>query len=139
MILSSVLTIVLASLASTVSAQSDTQGPIVFDSTHNATTIYGTWSSGSKHVLTGPVRCLFFAWHIGFLTFIKGFANPGNMTFNYPKTTGMSYSLCVDLFSSLDVNEVTCFIAQPTVTMRSQDIGSMATVRNAVISSRACT
>lgn len=55
MILSSILTIVLAALASTVSAQDDTQGPIVYDLAHNATTIYGTWSSGSQHVLTGPV------------------------------------------------------------------------------------
>ena len=29
---------------------------IVFDSIHNATSIVGTWSSGSKHVVTGPVR-----------------------------------------------------------------------------------
>jgi len=35
----------------------------------------GTWSSGSKNVLTGP-----------------GFANPATLTFTYPKTTGISYS-----------------------------------------------
>src|SRR5260221_8162984 len=57
MILSSILALVLASFASPVLAQDD-QGPIVFDSIHNATTIYGTWSSGSQRVVTGPVRCL---------------------------------------------------------------------------------
>jgi len=80
MILSSLLIILLAALASPVSAQvSDTQGPIVFDSIHNATTIYGTWSSGSKGVVTGP-----------------SFANPANMTFSYPQTTGVSYSFTTD-------------------------------------------
>lgn len=29
--------------------------PIVYDSIHNVTTIEGTWSSGSQHVLTGAV------------------------------------------------------------------------------------
>jgi len=76
--LSSVLTMLLALFASTVSAQ-DNQGPIQFDSIHNFTTIYGTWSSGSKHVVTGP-----------------NFANPANMTFVYPKTTGVSYSFSND-------------------------------------------
>ncbi|KXN88306.1 Protein rot1 [Leucoagaricus sp. SymC.cos] len=38
-------------------------------------TLIGTWSSGSKNVLTG-----------------QNFANPVNMSFNYPKTTGISYS-----------------------------------------------
>lgn len=33
---------------------------IVYDSIHNATSIQGTWSSGSQHVLTGPVSDLFF-------------------------------------------------------------------------------
>jgi hypothetical protein len=66
--LPAILTIVLAALASTVSAQvSDTQGPIAFDAVHNVTTIYGTWSSGSKGVLTGPVRRLVVR-HVGFLT-----------------------------------------------------------------------
>jgi hypothetical protein len=48
---------------------------IVLDSIHNATSIAGTWSSGSKAVLTGA-----------------GFANPAKQTFNYPPTTGVSYS-----------------------------------------------
>lgn len=61
MILTSLFTVVLATLASTVSAQDDTQGPINFDAIHNATTIYGTWSSGSRQVLTGPVSCIFTA------------------------------------------------------------------------------
>jgi hypothetical protein len=78
--LSSTLTILLASLATTVLAQDD-QGPISFDSIHNLTNIYGTWSSGSKRVVTGP-----------------DFANPANMTFNYPKTTGVSYSFSPDGF-----------------------------------------
>lgn len=68
MILSSLFTIVFAALASTVSAQDDTQGPIVYDLTHNATTIYGTWSSGSQHVLTGPVGYLILVRHVVILT-----------------------------------------------------------------------
>lgn len=74
MLLSAALTVVLASLARPTLAQ-DENPNIVYDSAHNATTIYGTWSSGSKAVLTGA-----------------GFANPANMTFTYPKTTGVSYS-----------------------------------------------
>ena len=31
---------------------------IQFDQAHNATPIYGTWSTGSKAVSTGPVRLL---------------------------------------------------------------------------------
>jgi hypothetical protein len=73
MLLSSIFTVVLASLARMSLAQS--QQPIQYDDIHNATTIYGTWSSGSQGVLTGA-----------------NFANPANLTFNYPKTTGISYS-----------------------------------------------
>ncbi len=61
MILTSLFTVVLVTLASTVLAQDDTQGPINFDTIHNVTTIYGSWSSGSKQVLTGPVSCIFAA------------------------------------------------------------------------------
>ncbi|KAL0960456.1 hypothetical protein HGRIS_005499 [Hohenbuehelia grisea] len=43
--------------------------------------IVGTWSSGSKNVVTGP-----------------GFANPANTSFNYPKTTGVSFSFSDDNF-----------------------------------------
>jgi len=80
MLLTSLLVVVLASLARTTSAQ-DENGPIRYDDVHNATVIYGTWSSGSKAVLTGA-----------------GFANPANMTFTYPKTTGISYSFSTDGF-----------------------------------------
>jgi hypothetical protein len=38
-------------------------------------TLIGTWSSGSQKVQTGP-----------------GFANPANLSFTYPPTTGISYS-----------------------------------------------
>jgi len=55
MIVTSLLTVVLAALSRTVLAQDDTQGPIQYDLAHNATAIYGTWSTGSKKVLTGPV------------------------------------------------------------------------------------
>ncbi|KDQ49910.1 hypothetical protein JAAARDRAFT_200425 [Jaapia argillacea MUCL 33604] len=52
---------------------------IVYDSIHNATVITGTWSSGSKAVVTGP-----------------GFANPANQSFTYPPTAGVSYSFSAD-------------------------------------------
>ncbi|KAK2465271.1 hypothetical protein APHAL10511_002625 [Amanita phalloides] len=52
---------------------------IVYDSIHNATSLVGTWSSGSKAVSTGP-----------------GFCSPLNRTFIYPKTTGISYSFTGD-------------------------------------------
>ncbi|KAJ7599673.1 chaperone for protein-folding within the ER, fungal-domain-containing protein [Mycena floridula] len=48
---------------------------ILYDQVHNATTIIGTWSSGSKAVQTG-----------------SGFVSPANQTFIYPKTSGISYS-----------------------------------------------
>jgi len=77
MILAFLLTVVLASsLFGTTSAQQ-----IVYDSIHNVTAITGTWSSGNKAVLTG-----------------LGFANPANMSFNYPATTGISYSFTGDGF-----------------------------------------
>ncbi|KAI0049460.1 hypothetical protein FA95DRAFT_1463448, partial [Auriscalpium vulgare] len=50
-----------------------------YDAAHNATPISGTWSSGSKAVVTGA-----------------GFANPANMSFIYAKTTGVSYSFTDD-------------------------------------------
>ncbi|KAF9046264.1 chaperone for protein-folding within the ER, fungal-domain-containing protein [Panaeolus papilionaceus] len=70
----STLTVLLASLVQTVLSQ-DQFGPIQYDSIHNATAITGTWSSGSKNVVTGA-----------------GFADPVKVTFTYPKTTGVSYS-----------------------------------------------
>jgi len=41
--------------------------------------LVGTWSSGSKNVVTGA-----------------GFASPSNVSFNYPPTTGVSYSFTSD-------------------------------------------
>jgi len=54
MLLTSLLTIVLASLARNTLAQ-DEFGPIKYDDIHNATAITGTWSTGSKAVSTGAV------------------------------------------------------------------------------------
>lgn len=51
------------------------------DSTTAATTLPGTWSSGSMAVRTGA-----------------GFAHPANESFTYPKTTGISYSFTSDGF-----------------------------------------
>lgn len=48
--------LVLASLAPAVIAQD-----IVYDVAHNATSIVGTWSSGSRAVVTGPVSGLGFS------------------------------------------------------------------------------
>jgi hypothetical protein len=70
MILSPLIGLLLASLARSVHSQD-----IKYDEEHNATSIVGTWSSGSKAVVTGA-----------------GFANPANMSFNYPRTTGISFS-----------------------------------------------
>jgi len=47
----------------------------VYNAVHNATSIEGTWSTGSGAVVTGPDS-----------------TNPANMTFVYPKNTGRSYS-----------------------------------------------
>jgi len=63
---------------SSTSAQKD---PFTYDSDHNATTLIGTWSSGSQAVVTGA-----------------GFADPANFTFTYPKTAGVSYSFSDDGF-----------------------------------------
>jgi hypothetical protein len=76
----SLLTVLLASLVQTALSQ-DQFGDIKYDEEHNATAITGTWSSGSKNVLTG-----------------SGFADPVKVTFNYPKTTGVSYSFSEDGF-----------------------------------------
>jgi len=74
MILHPFIYLVVASLASSAYSQN-----IVYDAIHNATAISGTWSSGSKNVLTGA-----------------GFANPANESFIYPNTTGISYSFTDD-------------------------------------------
>jgi len=52
---------------------------IQYTPVHNATVIYGTWASGSMGVLTG-----------------SGFANPAEASFNYPNTTGVSFSFTED-------------------------------------------
>ncbi|KAF8133318.1 chaperone for protein-folding within the ER, fungal-domain-containing protein [Boletus edulis] len=54
---------------------------IVYNAGHNVTTIIGTWSSGSQNVVTG-----------------SNFARPANLSFNYPPTTGISYSFTSDGF-----------------------------------------
>ncbi|KAK7464307.1 Reversal of tor2 lethality [Stygiomarasmius scandens] len=70
-------------LASLSTAQqvtfTDSGEQIQFDEVHNATNIVGTWSSGSRHVMTGPE-----------------FANPSNLSLNYPKSAGVSYSFTDD-------------------------------------------
>ncbi|KAG7088956.1 hypothetical protein E1B28_012901 [Marasmius oreades] len=66
--------------ASLVAAQIPTNsGPINLDAVHNATSIAGHWSTGSRAVKTGP-----------------DFANPSNMSFKYPKVTGEAYSFTDD-------------------------------------------
>lgn len=70
------LALLAAYLVSPINAQGT---PIVYDTEHNATSIIGTWSSGSQAVVTGP-----------------GFANPAALTFTYPPTTGVSYSFSSD-------------------------------------------
>jgi len=79
MILTPLIGLVLAALAPFTHAQSNE--PILYDAEHNATSIVGTWSSGSRAVQTGP-----------------GFANPANLTFTYPRTTGISFSFSADGF-----------------------------------------
>ncbi|KAL0573181.1 Reversal of tor2 lethality [Marasmius crinis-equi] len=69
----------LAALAFATLAAAQSQTPIVYDAIHNATTIVGSWSTGSKAVKNGP-----------------DFANPTNMSFNYPKVTGEAYSFTAD-------------------------------------------
>ncbi|KAI0698149.1 chaperone for protein-folding within the ER, fungal-domain-containing protein [Cytidiella melzeri] len=48
---------------------------MVLNSEHNVTSLEGTWSSGSRAVVTGA-----------------GFANPVNRTFTFPVNTGVSFS-----------------------------------------------
>ncbi|KAJ3573988.1 hypothetical protein NP233_g2063 [Leucocoprinus birnbaumii] len=73
MFFSPVVGLLLASLVPTVVSQQDMATA--------QQTLIGTWSSGSQHVVTGP-----------------GFANPVNMSFTYPSTTGISYSFTSDMF-----------------------------------------
>jgi len=131
MIFTAVLTVVLASLVISVLGQDDTQGPIKYDVAHNVTTIYGTWSSGSKNVVTGSVCCMPAtpSLFIEPVHFPKGFANPANMTFIYPKTTGISYSLCVNFPQSQKWKLVDLFyLARLMGTTRSRGIDSTAMV-----------
>ncbi|KAI0738864.1 chaperone for protein-folding within the ER, fungal-domain-containing protein [Daedaleopsis nitida] len=53
--------------------------PVAF--AQDLTNFVGTWSSGAKNVVTGA-----------------GFANPANMSFTYPLTTGVSYAFSEDGF-----------------------------------------
>ncbi|KAJ7581222.1 ROT1 protein [Mycena floridula] len=71
----------IAPLALLLAASSVLAQDIIFDAEHNATTIIGTWSSGSQAVQTG-----------------SGFTNPAKQTFTYPKTAGISYSFSDDWF-----------------------------------------
>ncbi|KAF5346137.1 hypothetical protein D9758_009939 [Tetrapyrgos nigripes] len=76
------LLLALASLSAIIAQEVVTvdQGEqIQFDAEHNATSLIGTWSSGSQSVQTGP-----------------GFANPRNRSFTYPRNTGVSYSFTDD-------------------------------------------
>jgi len=66
-------------LLSVPTALGQAQVPIIYDAIHNATTIIGTWSSGSGGTQTGP-----------------GYCNPVNQTFFPPKTSGISYSFSSD-------------------------------------------
>ena len=94
MFLPSLLAVVLALAFITSSSAQDAQ--IVLDSIHNATSLTGTWSSGAKNVLTGAVSLLSIQPLSISPPFVsQNFANPRNMSFTYPKTTGISYSLCV--------------------------------------------
>ncbi|KAF8740705.1 hypothetical protein AX14_007605 [Amanita brunnescens Koide BX004] len=70
---------------------------INYDSTHNATALTGTWSSGSKAVSTGP-----------------GFANPLNRSFNYPLNTGISYTFTADGYYEISRYRMNGNGTQPT-------------------------
>lgn len=95
MILASLLTVVLALAFTGTSSAQDAQ--IVYDVAHNATSIVGTWSSGAKRVLTGA-----------------GFANPANMSFIYPLTTGISYSFTADGYYEISRYRFNSNGSQPT-------------------------
>ncbi|TFK27641.1 ROT1 protein [Coprinopsis marcescibilis] len=80
MILTPLAAVVLASLARFTTAQdTDPLPDIDFNNAHNATVIYGTWSTGSTAVRTGPA-----------------FVDPATLLFNYPPNTGESYSFTED-------------------------------------------
>ncbi|KAG8759435.1 Reversal of tor2 lethality [Serendipita sp. 396] len=78
---------VLAALISRVIAQGEDVESIgeeiVYDNIHNFTTIEGTWSSGSRKVLTGVQSD-------------GQFCNPVDSTFTYPQTAGLGYSFTND-------------------------------------------
>lgn len=69
----------LAALAFATLAVAQDGVPIVYNSAHNATPIVGSWSTGNKDVKTGP-----------------DFANPSNVSFNYPANTGEAISFSDD-------------------------------------------
>jgi len=64
----------LALAASSISAQD-----IVYDAAHNATPIYGTWSTQSRAVVPG-----------------EGFADPAQESFHYPNNSGVGISFSDD-------------------------------------------
>jgi hypothetical protein len=70
---------ILSLTALLLAASSASAQDIEYNAAHNVTPITGTWSSGSRHVVTGP-----------------GFANPSQETFTYPNTTGVGYSFSDD-------------------------------------------
>ena len=55
MLIVTTLVSVLLSAIPALAQDGGSQTPIVYDAEHNATTIIGTWSSGSRKVLTGEV------------------------------------------------------------------------------------
>jgi hypothetical protein len=95
MLLTSLLAVVLALAFIGTSSAQDAQ--IVLDPIHNATGLTGTWSSGAKNVMTGA-----------------GFANPHNMSFTYPLTTGISYSFTGDGYYEISRYRFTSNGSHPT-------------------------
>jgi hypothetical protein len=57
----------------------NTGADIVYDTLHNVTSLYGTWSTGAGNVVTG-----------------SNFAQPAEVSFTYPPTTGVSFSFSED-------------------------------------------
>ena len=88
------------------------------------------------HLITNSLFFFFDALSLFFLfvcvCVTKGFANPANMSFTYPATTGMSYSLCVFFFFALYTMRLDCFyfiyLVQTMGSTRFHGIGSLAMV-----------
>ncbi|KAI0345548.1 hypothetical protein BDW22DRAFT_1325130 [Trametopsis cervina] len=77
------LALAVPALAQLDSIQS-TGEQMILNDIHNTTSLGGSWSTGSKNVVTGPQ-----------------FASPNNMSFHFPKTTGISFSFTNDGFFEL--------------------------------------